>query len=72
MAASQLVGGVDGGIAGLAEEGVIGGAVPARALAEAAVTGACRLAAEGVGGSLFGAHVVGGGGGSVTVRRREE
>ena len=37
---------MDYGVAVLAQEGVVGGAVPARAPAETAVAGASRLAAD--------------------------
>ena len=48
MAAGEAVGGMDGGVAGLAEEGVVGGAEPAGPLPQAAVAGPRGLAADGV------------------------
>lgn len=48
MATGEGIGGVDGGVAGLAEESVVGAAVPARSLAETAVAGAGGASAHGV------------------------
>lgn len=56
MSAGQLVGAVDGGIAGLAEESIVGGAEPPGALAQAAVTGSSGLACHGICSLLLGDH----------------
>lgn len=50
VAAGEGIGGVDGGVAGLAEESVVRAAVPTRSPAEAAVAGARGAAAHGVRG----------------------
>lgn len=49
MATGEGVGGMDGGVAGLAEESIVCGAVPAGSLTDAAVAGSCGLSAHCVG-----------------------
>ena len=56
MPAGQLVGAVDGGVAGLAEEGVVRGAEPAGPLPQAVVAGSRRLASYGIRGLLLHDH----------------
>lgn len=53
VATGEGVSGVDGGVASLAQKGIIGSAVPAGTPTEAAVAGACRLGSEGAGGGAL-------------------